>query len=198
MSKKQNIGKLNCLIYFLDSVEDSSTKDELGGFESQWIPALGGTVSDTAEAGIAVLEPPYNVIGGTTETNLKLTAHGLSDGDYIVNQTRGNELRTVTVVDANNLTVASVTGQNAGDIIIKKAYSLSRVWASINSKSSFYQMESQQKTTRVTHVIEVRNREDIITRYRIQFENRYFEIISMYDPTESDERLVLECRELTL
>jgi len=56
---------------------------------------------------------------GTTETNITMTAHGLQTGDYIVNTTRGNAIRQVTVVDANNVTVASVTGQTSGDVIDK-------------------------------------------------------------------------------
>lgn len=62
-------------------------------------------VSNTAEA-------------STDSTTVKITNHGLSNGDVIVNQTRGNARRAVTVVDTNTLTVSSVTNQTSGDIII--------------------------------------------------------------------------------
>jgi len=55
---------------------------------------------------------------GTTTTNITVTNHGLNTGDMICNTTRDNTKRLVTVVDANNVTVASITGQTAGDQII--------------------------------------------------------------------------------
>jgi hypothetical protein len=61
---------------------------------------------------------------GTTETNIKMTAHGLSVGDMIVNSTL-NEIASATsravsvVVDVNNITVASITGQASTDTIKK-------------------------------------------------------------------------------
>lgn len=54
---------------------------------------------------------------GTTTTNINITAHGLSTGDMIVNITRGNAKRLVTVVDSNNVTVSAITSQTAGDEI---------------------------------------------------------------------------------
>jgi len=56
---------------------------------------------------------------GTTTTNIKLTSHGLSTGDYIVNFTRSDAKRQITVVDINNITVTSITGQTSNDIIYK-------------------------------------------------------------------------------
>lgn len=53
--------------------------------------------------------------GGTTTTNITATAHGLATGDYIVNRTRSNAVRKVTVVDPNNFTVEAVTSQTSGD-----------------------------------------------------------------------------------
>lgn len=55
---------------------------------------------------------------GTSTTNIKITAHGLAVGDLIVNVTRSNAARLVTVVvDADNVTVATVTSQASGDTI---------------------------------------------------------------------------------
>ena len=56
---------------------------------------------------------------GTTTTNITATAHGLVTGDLITNTTRENAIRTVTKVDDDNLTVATVTGQTTGDTIKK-------------------------------------------------------------------------------
>ncbi len=56
---------------------------------------------------------------GTTTTNIKMTAHGLSTGDYIVNLHRSNAIRQVTVVDVDNITVTEVIGQTSGDLIQK-------------------------------------------------------------------------------
>ena len=55
----------------------------------------------------------------TTSTNVKIVGHGLSAGKYIINKTRSNALRSVTVVDEDNLTVSEVSGQTVGDIIVK-------------------------------------------------------------------------------
>lgn len=54
---------------------------------------------------------------GTTTTNIKITAHGLSDNDVIYNATR-DAYRLVTVVDVDNLTVSSVTSQTTDDVIV--------------------------------------------------------------------------------
>ena len=56
---------------------------------------------------------------GTTETNITMTGHGLVNGDWILNKTRYNEYRQVTVVDVNNITVTTITGQTIGDEILK-------------------------------------------------------------------------------
>lgn len=73
-------------------------------------------------------------LAGTTVTNITLTAHGLVMGDCIINTTRSNASRLVSaVVDANNFTVASVTGQTTGDTIALyptepiTAYTINRV-----------------------------------------------------------------------
>lgn len=54
---------------------------------------------------------------GTNTTNIKITAHGLSTGDHVINRTRANAVREITVVDANNFTVETVTSQTNGDSI---------------------------------------------------------------------------------
>lgn len=56
---------------------------------------------------------------GTTATNIRLINHGLVNGDYILNKSRNNEHRKVTVVDANNITVIAIADQQSGDTIYK-------------------------------------------------------------------------------
>jgi hypothetical protein len=53
---------------------------------------------------------------GTTTTNIKITGHGLSTGDHVVNRTRG-VVRQITKVDNDNFTVEIVTAQTNGDTI---------------------------------------------------------------------------------
>lgn len=54
---------------------------------------------------------------GTNTTNIKITAHGFSTGDHIINRTRANAVREITVVDANNFTVETVASQTSTDSI---------------------------------------------------------------------------------
>lgn len=70
------------------------------GNKSQWTTSQGYVIAED----------------GTTTTNIEITGHGLTTGDVIYNVTR-NAYRQVTVVDANNLTVSSVTNQTQNDII---------------------------------------------------------------------------------
>jgi hypothetical protein len=55
----------------------------------------------------------------TNTTTVKATAHGLVTGDHIVNRTRSNAVRQVTVVDADTFTVQAVTSQTSGDTFSK-------------------------------------------------------------------------------
>lgn len=55
----------------------------------------------------------------TTSTTVKATAHGLTTGDHIVNRTRSNAVRQVTVVDPDTFTVQSVASQASGDTFSK-------------------------------------------------------------------------------
>lgn len=70
---------------------------------------------------------------GTNTTNIKMTAHGLATGDVIINTTRTNAVREVVRVDADNVDVATVTGQTTSDAIevykepAAGAYSLNRL-----------------------------------------------------------------------
>jgi hypothetical protein len=63
-----------------------------------------------------------NAESGTTTTNIKITAHGLATGDYVKCNSRFFVIRKVVVVDADNLTVESVTGQTSGDSIVLQKF----------------------------------------------------------------------------
>jgi len=63
---------------------------------------------------------------GTTTTNIKITGHGLSVGDHIINATRNStppaydniaSRRVSAVVDGNNVTVQAISDQTSGDTI---------------------------------------------------------------------------------
>lgn len=77
-------------------------------FENLSIYLDDGSSTDTMEA-------------GTTTTNVKATAHGLVDGDYIVNRSRSNAVREINYVDPDNFTVEAVSGQTSGDTFSKFA-----------------------------------------------------------------------------
>lgn len=55
---------------------------------------------------------------GTTTTNIKITGHGMVDGDMLVNISRNNAKRIITKVDNDNVTVDSVSSQTTGDKIL--------------------------------------------------------------------------------
>lgn len=57
----------------------------------------------------------------TTSTTVVATAHGLANGDYVVNRSRSNAVRKITLVDANSFTVEAVTSQASGDTFSKFA-----------------------------------------------------------------------------
>jgi len=79
---------------------------------------------------------------GTNTTNIKMTGHGLVTGDVIINTTRSNAKRSVTRVDADNVTVLAVTGQTTSDTIevykteASTAYVLSRLCGKVTYPSA--------------------------------------------------------------
>jgi hypothetical protein len=56
---------------------------------------------------------------GTTTTNIKVTGHDFDEGDILYNRTRNTKTVVTAYVDANNVTVNSVTGQTTSDVIVK-------------------------------------------------------------------------------
>lgn len=165
---------------FLIEEKDPYTQDSLGGYTGDWIPFYSD--SDVAES-------------GTTATNIKMTAHGLSSGDYIINSSRSNAVREVTVVDVDNITVALVSGQTSEDIIIKRSASKSTIWASLKSRRSSglgYASKDSHIEDVQKHDMICRYRSDLLTsKYRARLYpnlTRSFEIISF---SEDDNRYIM-------
>jgi hypothetical protein len=87
----------------------------------------------------------------TTATTVNATAHGLVNGDYIINRTRANAVRQITYVNANQFTVESVTGQVSGDTFSKFATSRSVVPEFSGLEATFdYVSSYQEKAIRAT------------------------------------------------
>lgn len=90
---------------------------------------------------------------GTTTTNLVFTAHGLSTGDHIINRTRSNAVREVTVLDANTLTVEAVASQASGDTISRFATAATVGVEGLTDESTVeYVANSNEKSVRATDI----------------------------------------------
>lgn len=87
----------------------------------------------------------------TNTTTIKETGHGLSTGDHIVNRTRSNAVRQVTVVDADTLTVEAVPSQTAGDTISKFASAQTVGVEGLTDETTVdYVANSNEKSVRAT------------------------------------------------
>lgn len=107
-------------------------------FNSLEVLIDNNTSTDTAEA-------------GTNTTTINATAHGLTTGDHIVNRTRGNAVRHVTVVSANQFTVEAVTSQASGDTFSKFATTKTiGVEGLVDESTVDYVYNSNEKSVRAT------------------------------------------------
>jgi len=89
----------------------------------------------------------------TTTTTVKATAHGLTTGDHIVNRSRSNAVREVTVVDANTFTVQAVTSQASGDTFSKFSVSKTIGVEGITDETTVnYVSNSNEKSIRATDI----------------------------------------------
>ena len=81
---------------------------------------LGSTVTGQA-GGNSINKYHINTVKtaevGTTSTNITITNHGLSTGDYITTVKGSYIPHKIIVVDTNNFTVASISGLSSGDVI---------------------------------------------------------------------------------
>jgi hypothetical protein len=75
------------------------------------------TVSPAFSSMALPTAPSVAAEAGTTTTNIKITAHGRTVLEMIKNETRGEYRLILAVVDADNITVAAITGQVATDSI---------------------------------------------------------------------------------
>jgi len=90
---------------------------------------------------------------GTNTTNIKITGHGLSTGDHVINRTRSNAVREITVVDADNFTVASVASQTSTDTISFFATSATiGIEGIVDETTVDYVYNSESKTVRASSV----------------------------------------------
>lgn len=88
---------------------------------------------------------------GTTTTNIKATTHGLATGDYIINRTRSNAVRKITLVDADNFTVEAVTSQTSGDTFSKFATTKTDGVEYLDAEASFdYMYNFNEKSVRAS------------------------------------------------
>lgn len=182
------IGKMNKRI--LIEEQDEYTQDETGGYSDTWLPFY--SVSDAAES-------------GTSTTAIKMTAHGMETGDYIINSSRSNAVRQITKVDANSVTVLAVAGQTSGDVIQKRCRSNSTVWAYMKPQSSAaagYNAYNDhlQDTQQMKALIRYRSDLDT-TRYRARLYpnlTRQFEVLSCSNQEEKGNYLEYRMREVQL
>lgn len=81
---------------------------------------------------------------GTNTTNIKIVGHGLSTGDHVINRTRSNAVRQITVVDADNFTVQTVTSQTSGDTITFFSVSATLGVENLDDEASFDYLSNYQ------------------------------------------------------
>lgn len=87
----------------------------------------------------------------TTTTTVKATAHGLATGDYVVNRSRSNAVRQVTVVDVDHFTVEAVPSQANGDTFSKFATAKTDGVENLDDEASFDYMSSfSEKSVRAS------------------------------------------------
>ena len=88
--------------------------------------------------------------GGTNTTTVVATAHGLSNGDWIVNRTRG-AARQIVYVDPNTFTIEAIAGQTDGDTFSKFATQVTVGVEGINDESLFdYMSNFNEKSIRAS------------------------------------------------
>lgn len=76
-------------------------------------------IRDLLKAG---MNATHSAESGTSTTNIKVTAHGLSVGDWILNTTLTESRIVTAIIDANNFTVDEITSQTAGNSIEFQAF----------------------------------------------------------------------------
>lgn len=179
MATKSNIGKMNQRM--LVEQHDEFTQDVLGGTGNNWYPFY--SVLDVAES-------------GTTTTNIKMVAHGMTNGDYIINKSRTNTVRSITVVDLDNITVTAITGQITGDSIDKRCVSNSIIWTELKPYGGSKYFGDDHLKSNISHKVRTRFRSDLgqKSEFRMKLmpeKTRIFEIQYIRDTDESNKEYVI-------
>jgi len=119
---------------------------------------------------------------GSNSTNITFVGHGLTTGDYITNRTRNNEVRSITVVNANNFVVESIDGQTSGDIFSKFTTTQTVGVEGLNDEVDFdYMSNSNEKSIRSTSQIDTLNEgEFLLFSYneRVRLQLQYTDPVS--------------------
>lgn len=87
---------------------------------------------------------------GTTTTTVKLTTHGLVNGDLIVNTTRGNAARIITYVDVDTFTVTAITSQASGDTLQRWPSAATTLYALNRLKGQVVFASATSRTVRIS------------------------------------------------
>lgn len=123
---------------------------EGNGAAREWIMK---TKFNGLEASVDDNTSTFTTEATTSTTTIKKTAHGLSTDDHIVNRTRSNAVRQITVVDANTFTVEAVTGQTSGDTISTFATAKTIGVEGITDETTVqYVSNSNEKSVRSTDI----------------------------------------------
>ena len=173
MATKPNIGKMNQRM--LVEQHDEYTQDVLGGTGNNWYPFY--SVLDIAES-------------GTTTTNIKMVAHGMTNGDFIINKSRSNAVRSITVVDLDNITVAAITGQTTADSIDKRIATNSTIWCELKPYGGSKYFGDDHLKSNITHKVRTRFRSDLKSEFRMKLmpeKTRIFEIQDIRDTDEANK-----------
>ena len=126
----------------------------------------------------------HSAESGTNMTNVKITAHGLSNGDHVINRTRNNSVREITIVDVDNFTVESVPSQTSGDNITFFSVSKSAgVEGLVDESTVEYVYNSNEKSIRATSIEETLNFDVFI---RFEYNERVQIQIQYLDPASSN------------
>jgi SPP1 family predicted phage head-tail adaptor len=75
--------------------------------------------------------------------------------------------------------------------------SLATIWAGIRSLRGREYWQARQVNSDVSHEVTIRYRARISPRFRLIFEGRTFEILTIINSDEGRESLILMCKEVT-
>lgn len=71
------------------------------------------------------------------------------------------------------------------------------IWAAVWPLSATEQVQAMQTSMTITHRVRIRYRANVKASWRIQYGERYFDIISIINPNMSNKNLDLLCKEVS-